>query len=77
MDKSSWPRKPREQHLRRISTYSSQRGSSTLSEAQQIRPHQANRGVLHEDPSSDSLKDLQSNCSILIETGSGDEIKEV
>eukprot|EP00957_Ditylum_brightwellii_P027754 2097359-Ditylum_brightwellii.AAC.1 len=77
MEESSWPTKPREQLPRRISTHRSWRGSSTFLEAQQIRPRQANRDVLHEDPSSDSLKDSQINCSVLIETGSGGEIKEV
>eukprot|EP00957_Ditylum_brightwellii_P017228 1298468-Ditylum_brightwellii.AAC.1 len=47
----------------------------------QIRPHQAIRDVLHEDPKSGSLKDLtvlsEDEESILIETGSGSEIKEV
>ena len=71
---------PREQLPRRVSTHRSWCGPSTLLEAQQIRPCQASRDVLHEDPGSDSLKDSPSLSedqeSVLIETGSGGEIRK-
>eukprot|EP00957_Ditylum_brightwellii_P199414 15199973-Ditylum_brightwellii.AAC.1 len=60
MEETSWPRNPREQLPRRINTHRNQPGSSTLLVAQQIRPCQASRDMLHEDLKSDSLKDSAS-----------------
>eukprot|EP00957_Ditylum_brightwellii_P166097 12645811-Ditylum_brightwellii.AAC.1 len=63
MEESSWPKK--------------KRGSNFQEGLALTGVNMAIRYVLHEDPKSDSLKDLQSNHSVLIETGSCGDIMEV
>ena len=62
MEESSWRRATEGATSKKDSLLVGvRRGPSTLSEARkQIRPHQASRDALHEDPRSDSLKDSAS-----------------